>query len=168
MLPVTCDVLEVAERLQKQLGKPKVGWRVEDHDANRGVPACRSLARLNPNLLFVSRGATEWCTRCMSGVTIMNHTHRSTETGNRPFEWLNIAVAFSRNCGLSHGRGQQDLDRVKSGARLDIEIDVGVMHPMQSPQHWHGMKQHMLKVDDEVEKDDRATKPITPTKAPPG
>jgi hypothetical protein len=30
-----------------------------------------------------------------------------------------------------------------------------MVHPVQAPERWHGMKEHMLKVDCEIQKDDR-------------
>ena len=39
----------------------------------------------------------------------------------------------------------------RTGGHIDFK--VGVMHPVQPPQHRHGVKQHVLQIDGEVEKD---------------
>ena len=36
-----------------------------------------------------------------------------------------------------------------------IEFEIGVVHAVQPPQHRHGMEQHVLQVDGEIEQDDR-------------
>ena len=41
----------------------------------------------------------------------------------------------------------------QAGGHIDIEISM--MHPVQSPQHRNRVKQHMLKVDSEVQEDHR-------------
>src|SRR5207247_694770 len=51
--------------------------------------------RLKPKLLLVSGTATEWCTRCMSGVTTIQRNMRSSRSGTRTLPWLNIEVALS-------------------------------------------------------------------------
>src|SRR5262245_38314022 len=50
-------------------------------------------------------------------------------------------------------------------ARRDIEFQIGMVHAMQSPKRRHRMKQHMLKVDDQVEENDTEgnTQPKRPT-----
>ena len=40
-------------------------------------------------------GSVEWCTRCMSGVTITFRRMASTRSGNLTLEWLNIEVPLS-------------------------------------------------------------------------
>jgi hypothetical protein len=41
----------------------------------------------------------------------------------------------------------------QTGGHVDVEI--GMMHPVQPPQRRNRVKEHMLKVDREIEKDDR-------------
>jgi hypothetical protein len=57
-------------------------------------------------------------------------------------------------CAFDDGR-DQDFDGVEANACRDIEMDVGVMYPMQPPKRWHGMEHHVLKVDDEIQQYDR-------------
>ena len=35
----------------------------------------------------------------------------------------------------------------------DIEFEIGMVHPVQAPQRRHGMKQYVLKIDREIERD---------------
>jgi len=35
---------------------------------------------------------------------------------------------------------------METGAGGDIDVEIGVMHPVQAPQHQHGMEQHVLQV----------------------
>ena len=37
----------------------------------------------------------------------------------------------------------------------DIEVEVGVVHAVQPPERGHGMEHHMLKIDCQIENDDR-------------
>ena len=55
---------------------------------------------------------------------------------------------------LDHHR-EQDLDGVEAQPGGDVEVEIGVMHAVQPPQQRHGMEQHVLQVDGEVEQDDR-------------
>ncbi len=57
--------------------------------------------RLKPKLLLVSRITTEWCTRCISGVTTINRSILSIFKGIQIFPWLNMAVAFRRTSKIS-------------------------------------------------------------------
>src|SRR5262249_14574740 len=50
---------------------------------------------------------------------------------------------------------EQDLDRVETQPRADIDVEIGMMHSVQAPKRWHGMKEHMLKVDREIQQDNR-------------
>src|SRR5947207_10455764 len=43
-------------------------------------------------------------------------------------------------------------------ARRDIHIEIGVMHPVQVPEQWLMMEQPMLKIDCQVQHDDRGDK----------
>ena len=40
---------------------------------------------------------------------------------------------------------------MESQARGDVEFQISVMHAMQSPEHGHDVKHHMLAVDDDIE-----------------
>ena len=104
----------------------------------------------------------------MSGVTKTiagsDHSRR-----NRTLLWLNIEVALSSSSKRPRpplappapprsrfDRGGQDnLKRVKTQPRGHVELKVGVMHAMQPPERRHGMKEHVLQVDGEVQEDDR-------------
>ena len=46
---------------------------------------------------------------------------------------------------------QQDLDRVEARAGRHVELEVGVVHAVQPPQRRHGVEQHVLQVDGEIE-----------------
>ena len=48
-----------------------------------------------------------------------------------------------------------DLEGVKARARRHVEIEVGVVHPVQSPQQRDGMEHHVLQIDGEVERQHR-------------
>jgi hypothetical protein len=50
--------------------------------------------------------------------------------------------------------GQQYFDRMEAQTRRYVEFQVGVMHAVQAPQGWHGMKQHILEVDRKIEQHD--------------
>ena len=49
---------------------------------------------------------------------------------------------------------QKYLDRMESGAGGHIEIEVGVVYAMQTPESGDRMKQHVLKKDGKIENDD--------------
>ena len=50
---------------------------------------------------------------------------------------------------------QQDLDRMKARAGGDVDVRVGVMHPVQAPQQRHRVEHDMLQIDGKVECDHR-------------
>ena len=65
--------------------------------------------RLKPKSPSVSCSSTEWCTRCMSGVTRKRRSTRSTGAGRRTLPRSNIEVALSttskiRPCRRAHHR----------------------------------------------------------------
>ncbi|MCY1373136.1 hypothetical protein D9M69_603910 [compost metagenome] len=63
---------------------------------SRYVPKRRShQVRLKPKLELLSSSSTEWCTRCMSGVTRNQRSARSTPAGRRMLPWLKVAQALS-------------------------------------------------------------------------
>ena len=37
----------------------------------------------------------------------------------------------------------------------DVEIEIGVMHPVQAPQRRHGMEHHVLQPDEKIQNHDR-------------
>ena len=125
---------------------------------------------MKPKLLLVSRGTTEWCTRCMSGVTTIQRSTRSSRAGRRTLPWLNIEVALSSTSKMSTATaGAPSAATTPSLITIDsrisigwkrsagghVELEVGVVHAVQPPQHRHGMEQHVLQVDGEVEEDHR-------------
>ena len=63
--------------------------------------------------------------------------------------------AESRHDRQFDGHGQQDFDRVKAGAGGDVEIEIGVVHPVQPPERGHRVEHDVLEIDREVEEDDR-------------
>jgi hypothetical protein len=42
---------------------------------------------------------------------------------------------------------------VETQPGADIDVEIGMMHSVQAPKRWHGMKEHMLKVDREIQED---------------
>ena len=50
---------------------------------------------------------------------------------------------------------QQDLDRVEARAGRHVEVEIGVVHAVQPPERRHGVEQHVLQVDGEIEQDHR-------------
>ena len=84
--------------------------------------------------------------------------------------WLNIEVALSSTSKISTATaGAPSAATTPSLITIDsrisigmeahagghVEVEVGVMHAVQPPQHRHGMEQHVLQVDGEVEQDHR-------------
>ena len=84
----------------------------------------------------------------------------------RTLLWLNIDVAFSSTSKISTAsagapssamtreldeQGKQDLDRVEAHAGRHVDVEVGVMHAVQPPQHRHRMEQHVLQIDGKIE-----------------
>src|SRR6516225_11357378 len=51
--------------------------------------------------------------------------------------------------------GQQDLDWVETQTGAHIDVEISMVHSVQAPERWHGMKEHMLKVDCEIQEYDR-------------
>src|ERR1019366_7226846 len=51
-------------------------------------------------------------------------------------------------------RGDENLTRMKSGGRRHIEVEVGGMHDVESPEQRNHMVGAMKQVRDQVEKDD--------------
>ena len=110
------------------------------------------------------RTMTEWWTRCMSGVTTTSRSTRSSHSGRRTLPWLNIDVALSSTSKSQHRQGrrrgsdhadldaqrQQDFERVEAHAGRDVEVQVGVVDPVQPPQEGHGVEHDVLEVDREV------------------
>ena len=47
--------------------------------------------------------------------------------------------------------GQEDLEGMEAHARGHVEIEIRVVHAVQSPEHRDGMEQHMLQVDRQIE-----------------
>jgi len=43
---------------------------------------------------------------------------------------------------------------VKPCPRRQVELEIGVVHPVEPPERRHGMEQHVLQIDDKVEDDD--------------
>ncbi len=50
---------------------------------------------------------------------------------------------------------QEDFDRVEPKACGYVKAEVGMVHPVQPPKRRHGMKQHMLEIDREIQHHDR-------------
>ena len=48
-----------------------------------------------------------------------------------------------------------DLDRMETRASGHVEVEVGVMHPMHTPQRGHRVKHHVLEVDGGIEQHHR-------------
>ena len=48
---------------------------------------------------------------------------------------------------------QENFHRMKAQPGGDVEFEVGVVHAMQTPQHWHRVKEDVLQIDREVEDD---------------
>ena len=44
---------------------------------------------------------------------------------------------------------------MEANAGGHVEFEIGVMHPVQPPQHRHGVEEHVLEVDGEVKQDHR-------------
>ena len=55
---------------------------------------------------------------------------------------------------LDH-HGQDDLDRMEAQPGRDVEFEVRMVHPVQPPEQRHRVEQHVLKIDREIEADDR-------------
>jgi hypothetical protein len=83
----------------------------------------------------------------MSGVTSIQRNTRSSHSGKRTLPWLNIAVAFritSNSITATGGapsstttaqldqHGQHDFQRMEAQGGGDIEIQIGVVHPVQA------------------------------------
>ena len=98
----------------------------------------------------------------------MARSIRSSQSGKRTLPWLNMDVALSTTSKMSTASGnapstrtaaelddhrEDNLARMETQPRGDIEFQIRVVHPMQSPQHRHGMKDHMLTVDHQIEQE---------------
>ena len=125
--------------------------------------------RLKPKLLLVS------CVldRMMDAVHVGRDDESSAARdraarGRRTLPWLNIAVAFSSTSKISTATAgapsdrddreldqhrQQDLDRMKARAGGHVEVEIGVMHPVQAPQQRHRVEHDVLQVDGKIEDD---------------
>ena len=103
----------------------------------------------------------------MSGVTTMKRSARSSHAGIDTFEWLNIEVTLSTTSnrmtattGIPSARitailideRDQDLDRMEAHAGGDVDVEIGMMHPVQPPQHRHFVEDDVLQVDREIER----------------
>lgn len=49
----------------------------------------------------------------------------------------------------------QDLKRMKPEPRGNVEFEIGMMHPVQTPKCRYGMEQNMLKIDRQIKRKDR-------------
>jgi hypothetical protein len=88
-------------------------------------------------------------------VTTNHRSARSRPSAKRRFEHRG-RVEEDLECEHRLGGGteggeleqhrRRDLDRMETGAGGDIDVEIGVMHPVQAPQHQHGMEQHVLQV----------------------
>ena len=59
--------------------------------------------------------------------------------------------ADCRHHGELDQNGEHDLDRMEAHAGRHIDVEIGVVHAMQPPQHRHGVEQHVLEIDGKVE-----------------
>jgi hypothetical protein len=50
---------------------------------------------------------------------------------------------------------EQNFNRVKPRARRHVEVEVRMMHAVQTPKHRYGVEQNMLQVDNEIQHQDR-------------
>ena len=62
-----------------------------------------------------------------------------------------------RNAERDHDRdldshGNQNLERMEAPAGGDVDVEIGVVHAVQPPQHRHFVEQDVLGIDDEIER----------------
>jgi len=122
---------------------------------------------LNPKLESVSSRRGLWWTRCMSGVTTSRRSGASSgprfqvrvvEEGGRvedDFESRHgekVRAEQGDGGHLDH-HGEKDLERVEAHARGRVEVEVGVVHRVQAPQHGDQWKRRLLEVDQQVEQE---------------
>jgi len=84
---------------------------------------------------------------------------RMVEHGGRVKQYLENENRDDRRAERRYGRAfdrrrNQDLDRMKARSGGHIEIEVGVVHPVQAPQSRHRMEHDVLKVDGEIKQRD--------------
>ena len=104
----------------------------------------------------------------MSGVTTIQRSTRSSRR-NAHVAVVEHRRGIEQHLEDQHGHGrraerrddgeldphrEQDLDRVEARSGRDVELEVGMMHAVQPPQRRHGMEQHVLQVDREIERND--------------
>ena len=103
----------------------------------------------------------------MSGVTTMRRSTRSSHAGIDTFEWLNIEVTLSttsnritattgipsaRITAILMNERDQDFERMEAHPGGDVDIEIGVVHAVQPPEHRHLVEDDVLHVDGEIER----------------
>ena len=48
-------------------------------------------------------------------------------------------------------QGNENLERVEAHAGGDVDVEIGMMHAVQPPQHRHLVEHNVLSIDDEIE-----------------
>src|SRR5579885_3904954 len=81
--------------------------------------------------------------------------HRAGTQPNLEYDDANRLRSERDHSAKLDQRREHDLDWMEAHPRGQIEIEVGVMHPMHPPERRYGVKHYVLEIDCQIEHNQR-------------